>query len=190
MKSVGIATSNETPAVTGDRGRFVHGAVAIRLVRSSLRLTLEKRCSISPEMQNPGLDSDRASSEPSPDEEHFSDGLTEEVINLLTKVRDLRVVARTSAFVFKTREADVREIGTRLGVATVLEGSVRRSGDELRVTAQLISSRTGFHVWSENYNRRMSEIFQVQDEIAGSTVAWPKPSSSWRRRRLRSRWQA
>jgi len=105
------------------------------------------------------------------DEEYFSDGLTEEVIGALSKVRGLRVVARTSAFAFKARDADVREIGQRLGVASVLEGSVRRSGDRVRVTAQLISSKTGFHYWSENYDREMREIFQVQDEIAGSIVA-------------------
>jgi TolB-like protein len=118
-----------------------------------------------------------------PDEEYFSDGLTEEVINVLTKVRGLRVVARTSAFAFKARQADVREIGRTLGVASVLEGSVRRSGDDLRVTAQLISTKTGFHLWSENYDCRMSEIFQVQDELARSIASTlhARPSTIARR---------
>jgi serine/threonine-protein kinase len=106
-----------------------------------------------------------------PDEEYFSDGLTEEVITALSRVSGLRVVARTSAFAFKAKEDDVRAIGQRLGVSWVLEGSVRRSGDDLRVTAQLIRAQTGFHLWSENYDRRMSEIFQVQDELARSIVA-------------------
>jgi adenylate cyclase len=102
--------------------------------------------------------------------EYFSDGLTEEIITALSRVRRLKVVARTSAFAFKNREADVREIGQRLGVASVLEGSVRSSGDRLRVTAQLIDCKTGFHRWSENYDREQSDIFAIQDEIANSIV--------------------
>jgi TolB-like protein/Tfp pilus assembly protein PilF len=103
-------------------------------------------------------------------QEYFSDGLTEEIITALSKVRRLKVVARTSAFAFKNREADVREIGRRLGVAAVLEGSVRTSGDRLRVTAQLIDCKTGFHLWSENYDREQSDIFEVQSEIADSIL--------------------
>jgi serine/threonine-protein kinase len=98
--------------------------------------------------------------------EYFSDGLTEELINALTKIGDLRVVARTSSFVFKGKDLDVREIGERLNVGNVLEGSVRKAGNRIRVTAQLIDVKDGYHVWSERYDRDLEDIFAVQDEIA------------------------
>jgi len=99
------------------------------------------------------------------EQEYFCDGLTEEIINALSNARDLRVVARTSAFAFKGKDIDIREIGEKLNVDTVLEGSVRRAGDRLRVTAQLITVEDGYHLWSERFDREMKDIFDIQDEI-------------------------
>jgi TolB-like protein len=98
----------------------------------------------------------------------FSDGLTEELIDRLAKVEGLRVVARTSTFQFKDRAQDLREIGRKLNAAAALEGSIRRSGDRLRIAAQLIDVSDGLHMWSETYERRMSEVFAIQDDIARS----------------------
>ncbi len=104
------------------------------------------------------------------DQEYFSDGLSEELIDMLTKVRDLRVPARTSSFYFKGKQAKISEIAKELGVAHVLEGSVRKSGNTLRVTAQLIRVDNGYHLWSETYDRKLDDIFKVQDGIAGAVV--------------------
>jgi serine/threonine protein kinase/Flp pilus assembly protein TadD len=98
--------------------------------------------------------------------EYFSDGLTEDIIDALAKVPGLRVMARTSAFAFRGRELDVREIGARLRVKNILEGSVRRSGNRLRVTAQLVKASDGYHLWSERFDREMTDIFAIQDEIS------------------------
>jgi serine/threonine-protein kinase len=106
-----------------------------------------------------------------PENEYFSDGLTEELINVLTYVPGLRVVARTSAFCFKNTSADVREIGVRLNVRTVLEGSVRKNGNQLRVTAQLIDVASGYHLFSRTYPRELRDVFAVQEELAASVVA-------------------
>ncbi len=103
-----------------------------------------------------------------PDQEYFSDGLAEEVINALAQVRGLKVIARTSAFAFKGQNTDVRRIAETLGVATVLEGSVRKAGQRIRVTAQLITARDGSHLWSQRYDRNLEDIFAVQDEIAAA----------------------
>ena len=100
------------------------------------------------------------------DQEYFSDGITEELINTLANIEGLQVVARTSAFAFKGTRADVRDIGEKLGVAAILEGSVRRSGDRVRVTAQLINTATGYHLWSETYDRQIADLFTIQDEIS------------------------
>lgn len=105
-----------------------------------------------------------------PNNEYFSDGLSEELLNLLAKVEGLKVAARTSSFKFKNSDADIGQIGEALGVATVLEGSVRRTGDQARITAQLINVEDGFHLWSETYDRSLENIFEVQDEIAGAIV--------------------
>ena len=104
------------------------------------------------------------------DNEYFSDGLSEELLNLLAKVDGLKVAARTSSFKFKNSEADIAEIGSKLNVATVLEGSVRKSGNQARITAQLIKVDDGFHMWSETYDRDLDNIFEVQDEIARAIV--------------------
>jgi len=104
------------------------------------------------------------------DQEYFSDGLSEELIDKLTNIADLRVPARTSSFYFKGKQTTIADIAKALGVAHVLEGSVRKSGDTLRVTAQLIRVDNGYHVWSETYDRKLEDIFKVQDEIATAVV--------------------
>jgi TolB-like protein len=104
------------------------------------------------------------------DQEYFSDGLTEQLIEQLSKVRDLRVPARTSSFYFKGRPDDIAAIAHRLRVANILEGSVRKSGERLRVTAELIRADNGYHVWSETYDREVKDVFDVQDEIAAAVV--------------------
>ena len=101
-----------------------------------------------------------------PDDEYFSDGLAEELINVLTHVPNLKVTARTSAFAFRGKEQDIRRIAEALGVRMILEGSVRRAGSRIRVTAQLISAEDGYHLWSERYDRELTDVFAIQDEIA------------------------
>lgn len=101
-----------------------------------------------------------------PENEYFSDGMTEEIINALSKINGLKVTARTSSFVFKQQKKDVRHIGNELGVSLVLEGSVRKAGSRVRITAQLIRTDNGFHIWSENFDRELEDIFQLQDEIS------------------------
>ncbi len=100
------------------------------------------------------------------EQEYFSDGLTEELINALANIGDLRVVARTSVFAFKGKQMDVRDIGQELNVAAVLEGSVRKSGDQLRITAQLVDVADGYHIWSDRWDRTPDDVFAIQDEIA------------------------
>ena len=104
------------------------------------------------------------------DQEYFSDGLSEELIDLLTKVPDLRVPARTSSFYFKGQHATVADIAKALSVAYLLEGSVRKAGNTVRVTAQLIRADNGYHLWSQTYDRDLKDVFKVQDEIAGRVV--------------------
>lgn len=101
-----------------------------------------------------------------PENEYFSDGITEEIINALTRVAGLKVIARTSSFSFKNKNIDVREIAKQVGVTTILEGSVRKAGQRVRITAQLIDGRDGTHIWSKNFDRELEDIFAVQDEIS------------------------
>ncbi len=98
--------------------------------------------------------------------EYFSDGITEEIINALTTVQGLKVIARTSSFAFKNKNVDVRTIGTQLGVSTVLEGSVRRARNRVRITAQLIDANDGTHLWSKSFDRELEDIFALQDEVS------------------------
>jgi serine/threonine-protein kinase len=103
-----------------------------------------------------------------PDDEYFSDGLAEEIMNTLAHLPGLKVTARTSAFAFRGKEQDIRKIAEALNIRTILEGSVRRSGSRIRVTAQLINAEDGYHLWSERYDREMTDIFAMQDEIAAA----------------------
>jgi TolB-like protein/Tfp pilus assembly protein PilF len=113
-----------------------------------------------------------------PANDYFSDGITEEILNALAQVPGLKVAARTSAFAFKGKAEDLRKVGRILDVATVLEGSVQRAGTDVRITAQLIDARSGYHLWSETYDRKLTNIFAVEDENSGAIaerlkVQWP-----------------
>lgn len=103
---------------------------------------------------------------PDPENEYFSEGLAEEILNALSQVEGLSVAARTSSFYFKGKATEMSEIATKLRVANVLQGSVRRAGNRVRVTVQLVDVKNGFHLWSERYDRQMDDIFEIQDEIA------------------------
>jgi len=104
------------------------------------------------------------------EQEFFSDGITEEILNSLASIKELKVAGRTSSFAFKGRNDDLRRIGDALGVNHILEGSVRKSGEQVRITAQLVQVDTGFHVWSETYDRKLVDIFAIQDEIANEIL--------------------
>ncbi len=106
-----------------------------------------------------------------PDSEYFADGIAEDIINALTRIRSLDVVSRTSAFAFKGRNQDIRQIGKQLDVGNVLEGTVRRAGQRLRVNAQLIDVNSGYHLWSDRYDRELADVFAIQDEIADNIVS-------------------
>jgi adenylate cyclase len=106
-----------------------------------------------------------------PENEYFSDGIAEEILNLLVKLPQLRVASRTSSFVFKGEKINIPDVARKLGVSTLLEGSVRRAGDRVRITAQLIEVGTDSHLWSETYDREMRDVFAIQDDIARSIVA-------------------
>ena len=105
-----------------------------------------------------------------PENEYFTDGMAEEIINALTKIQSLRVASRTSSFAFKGKNEDIGEIGRKLKVSTVLEGSVRKMGNRLRITAQLVNVADGYQLWSERYDREMEDVFAIQDDISQAIV--------------------
>ncbi len=107
---------------------------------------------------------------PKHDQEYFADGMAEEILNALAQVEGLHVCGRTSSFSFKGKSEDLRCIGQKLGVATVLEGSVRRAGGQVRITAQLVRTADGFHLWSKTFDRDLANVLAVQEEIARSVV--------------------
>jgi TolB-like protein/Tfp pilus assembly protein PilF len=107
---------------------------------------------------------------PAQDQEYFTDGISEELLNLLAKIPDFKVAGRTSSFAFKGKDDDLRIIGEKLGVATILEGSVRKQKDQIRVTAQLVKVDDGYHLWSDTYDRQLDDVFAIQDEIATEVV--------------------
>ncbi|NNE06718.1 MAG: adenylyl cyclase, partial [Xanthomonadales bacterium] len=107
---------------------------------------------------------------PEQDQDYFTDGLTENLLNALARLNELKVAGRTSSFAFKGKNEDLRSIGAQLGVAHVLEGSVQKSGERVRITAQLINAEDGYHLWSESYDRTLDDIFAVQDEIANEVA--------------------
>ncbi len=107
---------------------------------------------------------------PEKDQDYFTDGMAEEIINALSKIPALRVASRSSSFAFKGKSQDIRTVGEQLGVSTVLEGSVRKAGSRLRITAQLVNVADGYHLWSDRYDRQMEDVFAVQDEIAENIV--------------------
>jgi len=105
-----------------------------------------------------------------PEQEYFADGLTEEILNSITQIKELKVVGRTSSFQFKGKNIDLRDVGEKLKVRTILEGSIRKQGTRIRVTAQLINVEDGYHIWSERFDRELNDIFEIQDQIAMSVV--------------------
>jgi serine/threonine protein kinase/Tfp pilus assembly protein PilF len=107
---------------------------------------------------------------PQKDQDYFCDGIAEEIMNALAKIQALQVASRSSAFAFKGKNQDIRQVGEQLGVSTVLEGSVRKAGNRLRITAQLVNVSDGYHLWSERYDRDLEDVFAVQDEIAENIV--------------------
>ena len=109
------------------------------------------------------------------DNEYFSDGITDEVIGALANIEGLRVVARTSSFAFKSRNISVQAIASELGVSHILEGSVQRSGNRLRVVAQLIDAGTGYHLWSKTYEHEFKDVFRLEDDLAHSIAAALRP---------------
>jgi TolB-like protein len=113
-----------------------------------------------------------------PEQDYFSDGISEELLNLLAQIPDLRVISRSSSFSFKGKDIAVPEVAQQLHVAYVLEGSVRKAGDRVRITAQLIEARSDTHLWSQTYDRTLDNIFAVQDEIAAAIGAAPRVNPS------------
>ncbi len=108
---------------------------------------------------------------PDPEQAYFADGISEELLNLLAKIRELRVISRSSGFSYKGKDIDITTVSKELNVAHVLEGSVRKSGNKIRITVQLIDARTDTHLWSETYDRTLDDVFVIQDEIAAEVVA-------------------
>ena len=106
-----------------------------------------------------------------PEQVYFSDGITDDVITELSRFREFMVIARNSSFAFRGKSVDVREIGRALGAAYVIEGNVRRAGNRVRITVQLVDAATGMHLWAERYDRAVEDVFAVQEEIAQSIVA-------------------
>jgi TolB-like protein/Flp pilus assembly protein TadD len=159
------ATPARTPGSRSTIRRATIGAALLLAAATALTLARDWRAS------SPGVSASVAvlpfdDMSPTGDQEYFADGMTEEIINALARLPDLRVVARTSAFAFKGKDADIRTIGEQLGVRNVVEGSVRRSGERLRVTAQLVSVADGYHLWSETYEREVADVFAIQEEVA------------------------
>jgi TolB-like protein/tetratricopeptide (TPR) repeat protein len=146
------AVLEELPSVTGARPALSSGATAATTEGRSI--------AVLPFVNRGG----------NPEEDYFSDGLSEELINALGALRGLKVTARSSSFQFRGQELDVREIGRRLGVAAVLEGSVRMSRDRLRITVELVSAEDGYQIWSQRYDGEMKDVFDTQDEIVAKVV--------------------
>jgi len=176
--SPSVEAAARTVPMTGSAGRRASVAISIALVAALGyfvidELWLSKRVAV----QGPTLANDKSIAvlpfvdmSEKHDQEYFADGMSEELIGLLAQVADLKVPARTSSFYFKGKQATVRDIAKALGVGHVLEGSVRKAGDTIRVTVQLIRADNGYYAWSKSYDRDVKDIFKVQDEIAGAVV--------------------
>ena len=122
-----------------------------------------------------------------PEQEFFCDGISEEIINTIVQFPDIKVSARTSSFSFKGKKEDLKSVGKKLGVENILEGSVRKSGNRVRVTAQLLEAKTGFHLWSKKYDRELHDVFEIQDEIALEIANQLKSTLSGTQEKLHSR---
>jgi adenylate cyclase len=122
---------------------------------------------------------------PDPEQDYFCDGISEEIINSLTHVAGLKVIARTSAFQFKGMSIDIREVGRRLNADVIIEGSVRKAGANLRITGQAIQAESGYHLWSETYRRELKDVFTIQEEIAESVAGLLRTHMADARPRMR-----
>jgi len=142
----------------------------------STDITLDDPVTVEPEKSIAVLPFVNMSSDP--EQEYFADGISEEILNALAKVTELKVAGRTSSFAFKGKNEDLLEIGKVLRVNHILEGSVRKSGNRVRITAQLIKVEDGSHMWSETYDRELNDIFVIQDEISAAILSQLKPSYS------------
>jgi serine/threonine-protein kinase len=192
--SAGVSTASAPPGVTmaagvSRRWLWAAGAAAVFAAAAILWLTIQRQA-------GPGAISEPSASAPASttgaapvaetnslavlpftdlssgkDQEYFSDGLTEELLNALVKIPELKVAGRTSSFAFKGKNEDLRSIARKLGVSNILEGSVRKAGNKIRITAQLVKAEDGFHLWSETYDRTLDDIFAVQDDIAKAVAA-------------------
>jgi TolB-like protein len=171
-----VPTMAQRPAVVTSRrsSRLVPGMVTVVLAAIAAYLLIEKPWVAKPVAFAPPAHSIAVlpfvNMSGEKEQEYFADGMAEEIINLLTKIPNLKVIGRTSSFQFKGKTEDLRTIGSALSAAYVVEGSVRRSGDHVRVTAQLIDTRDGAHRWSDSYDRDASDVLKVQDEIATGLV--------------------
>lgn len=175
----GLKRAHEVPAsvsITPETGRKINVLIGVVATLAVLTILVDR---LFPETRSPAsrvavdasiavlpfVDMSREQ-----DQAYFSEGLSEELLNLLAKIPALRVISRTSSFQFKDRSEDVRMIADQLGVANILEGSVRKSGNRVRITAQLVQAADGSHLWSETCDRHLDGIFEMQDEIAGAVV--------------------
>jgi len=167
-----VEGASPAPASTGRKVDFAIIAVLIAALglalwtRPNIESARVERAAENNELQNSIAVLPFANLSSDPEQEYFSDGLSEEILNQLVQMGGLRVAGRTSSFLFKDRAAEFETIGETLGVENVLEGSVRKSGNRLRITAQLIKVSDGFHLWSQTYDRELSDVFAIQDEIA------------------------
>jgi TolB-like protein len=172
LSEIPVAATEIVPRPSGPDWRAVlAGALVIAILAISIYFTTRNRTRAAgaPEAASIAVLPFEDLS-PDRDQEYFCDGMTEEIIDALANIPGARVVARTSSFAFKGKQQDIREIGKKLNVATVLEGSVRKDGDRLRVTVQLNSVADGYHLWSETYERELKDVFAVQDEISRAIV--------------------
>jgi len=166
----------EEASVAKATGKKMTNIIVIGLTLAVVLLVSDRIFNFTGGMETPAVNDKSiavlafADMSPDQDQEYFSDGISEEILNLLAKVPDLKVISRTSSFAYKGKEENISKIGEEFKVNHVLEGSIRKSGNTFRITAQLINVSDGAHVWSETYDREMSDIFRIQDEIAGKVT--------------------
>jgi len=158
-------------------GRTLNYTIIVSLAVALVYFVWESRIQTGSESFSPDLNNNNSvavlpfiNMSSDPEQEYFSDGITEEVLNLLVKIPELKVTSRTSVFAFKGQNVDIPTVAEKLGVAHILEGSVRKAGNRVRITAQLIEARNDVHLWSETYERKLDDIFAIQDEIAREVV--------------------
>jgi TolB-like protein/Tfp pilus assembly protein PilF len=173
---------DRSQSITRQTGRKLDRAIVLVLAIAVVVLVIDRVRHVQHDQAPATAETAVADSQPSiavlpfvnmssdPEQDYFSDGISEEILNSLARVKDLKVAGRTSSFAFKGQNQDLRQIGETLGVEHILEGSVRKSGATVRITAQLIQVDDGFHLWSDTYDRELTDVFAIQDEIAGAIL--------------------